>query len=228
MLEALGYSANRKPFRELARLVPMATLRRLGQEPATTRLMAIKAMLLNAAGLLSAGRVEAEADSLRPLLKRLPKTGRMARGSWHTSRVGPANHPAMRIVGAAHLADRYLASGLVDGLAREMDPANAQGLEQRLSARPYVGASRAREVAVSAVLPFFHAWAGLSRDKSTQAVSLETYRSFPAPGDNEITREMRRLLSTEGETVRVVSARRHQGLIHLYRVKTRRVSPRPR
>ena len=226
ILEALGYSANRKPFRELARLVPMATLRHLGQEPAITRLMAVKAMLLNAAGLLSDARVEAEADDLRPLLKRLPKTGVIAPGSWHTFRVRPANHPAMRIIGAAHLADRYLASGLVDGFAREVDPAKPRVLEQRLSARPYVGASRAREVAISAVLPFFHAWAGIRRDGALQAASLEMYRSFPSPGDNEITREMRRLLSSEGETVKVTGARRHQGLVHLYRVKTGRVSRR--
>ena len=52
VMEGLGYSANRRPFSELARAVPMARLGELRSEPPATRLLAIRAMLLRAAGLL--------------------------------------------------------------------------------------------------------------------------------------------------------------------------------
>ena len=52
------------------------------------------------------------------------------------------------------------------------------------------------------------------------SLCLDLYRAFPRPVDNEVTREMRRLLSSNGAKLEITGARRHQGLMHLYKVVT--------
>ena len=223
LMEGLGYASNRKPFRELARYVPLAVIRGLSQEPRGTRLLALKAMLLNAAGLLSVMEAGKETVRLSALLKHLPKTKNMGRDRWQLFRVRPSNHPARRVAGAAHLLDRYIEAGLLRGLAKDVCRDDARFLVQRMTVRSFIGRGRAGELVINVVLPFMHAWAGLRRDHALRTRCLELYRAFPAPQDNEITREAKRLLSARGEAVVATSARRHQGLIHLYRFMTGRV-----
>ena len=157
LLEGLGYSSNRKPFRELALRVPMAMLRRLGGEPGATRLIAIKAMLIRAAGLLPFVESADEARQLRAVARRLPKSKAVASGMWRLFRVRPANHPVRRVAGAAHVLDRYVESGLVHGLEGEVRQGKARLLVQALAARPFIGDGRAKEIAVNMVLPFMYA-----------------------------------------------------------------------
>ena len=221
IMEALGYSANRKPFRDLARMVPVSRLTALRREPPSTRLLAIKAIFFRAAGLATP---PAEAQQLKALLRRLPRTPTMAPGSWRLTGVRPANHPATRLTGAAYLFDRYVESGLGRGIERDVAGGGPAYLVNRLTVRPFIGTSRAREIGVNVVLPYIHALAGMKRDPERQLRCLEMYRAFPKLADNGITREMRRLLSAEGRCVKIKGARRQQGLIQLYRMMTRRVS----
>ena len=224
LLESLGYTANRKPFRELAKTVPMSKLRALRREPQSTRQMAITAVLINAAGLLPWVRPLDEEVLRRSLLKHLPRTAGMAADAWRLHRVRPANHPVRRVIGAAHLVERYIESGLVRGLEEDVRRCNAGFLVQRLAVSPFIGRGRAREMAASVVLPFLHALAGIRRDLSLRRECLELYRGFPRLEDNEVTREMKRLLSQEGEALEITGARRQQGLIQLYRTMKRRVA----
>ena len=217
LMEGLGYAANRAPFMRLARAVPLSMLRRLAHEPHGTRLLAVQSLLLRAAGL------DAHDDSARPveetraLLRRLPGTPRLQPQEWRVSGVRPANHPARRVVGAAHILDRHLQSGLLEGLAEAVAERSARAVIDRLQARPYVGEGRARELAVNAALPATYAWGGIRRDRALQDAALALYREFPGLGDNGITREMKRLLSADDRGVDVKGARRQQGLLHLYR-----------
>ena len=198
IMDALGYASNRKPFRALAQAVPMALLREVAGEPASTRLLALKAMLLDAAGL-AAYAGQAELRRMSDVLPRLPTRKQVPVALWHTFRVRPANHPARRILGAAHLFDRYLDPRLPEGLTDLMAAGRPTDLIEGLTAPPYVGTTRAKEIAVNAVLPFIHARAGLTRDGHLQEQCLDVYRRFPSLPDNEITREMKRLWSPEFE-----------------------------
>ena len=76
-----------------------------------------------------------------------------------------------------------------------------------------IGRDRARELAVNVVLPFLHALPGGGADGY-----LDLYRRFGKPQENELTREMARLLLDPAWGQLVTSARRQQGLIHLHRV----------
>ena len=224
LMEGLGYASNRKPFRELSRIVTFESLRALRHEPGSTRLPAVKATLVRAAGLLDHVEPPCKAARLTALLTHLPRTRVMDAGNWRLFRVRPANHPVRRLAGAAHLMDGFIETGLVLGLENEVSRGDLRALLRRLTVTPFIGSGRASELAVSVVLPFMYAWAGLRRERSLQRRSLELYRRSPGPAGNEITREMKRLLSPEIEAVSTTGARRHQGLIHLYRAIAGRVS----
>ncbi len=87
-------------------------------------------------------------------------------------------------------------------------------------AEAFIGTDRARDMAVNVVLPYFHAMGLWSGDGKLVESCLTLYRSYPPLQENELTREMLYQLLPE-EWRRVInSARRQQGLIHLYRALT--------
>ena len=217
LFEALGYSANRKPFRALASAVPLEAIAGLRSEPEATRLLAVRAVLLRAAGLLPRVKSDEERDRMQVLLPHLPRTGTLPGDSWRLFRVRPANHPVNRVEGAARLLDRYLDTGLARGLEKIARMGEPKSLVSAVACEPFVGGSMAREIAVNVLLPFMHAWAGIRRDGELRRAAIETYHAFPKLQENEITREMRRVLSTESSGARISGARRQQGLVALYK-----------
>lgn len=212
IMEALGYSANRRPFAALAASVPIARLRDLRDEPGETRLLTIRAMLVSASGLMSSASEE-DAERFRATLKGLPPVENISE-PWKIFRVRPSNHPLRRIEGAALLIDRALDEGLLSIVARTARGRNHRSLINLFTAPPFIGESRARETAVNVALPFMYAWGGIGRDRELRAASTEIFRKMPGLADNEITREMKRLLPSGVDTR---GARRQQGLIHLYK-----------
>ena len=218
VMEALGYAANRRPFRELARLVPFGRLVSMRREPEATRLLALEAMLVHGAGLLPLVDPE-RAGRIRAVLDHLPPAPSMSPDRWRMAGVRPANHPLRRLTGAARILDGHLEQGLMRGLA-DAAACGSRALTDTLSAKPYVGAGRSREVAVTAALPPVHAWAGIRRDRELGALCMETYRRFPKLQENAVTREMTRLLSRAGASPRRLGARRHQGLMQIYKDAT--------
>jgi hypothetical protein len=199
LMEALGYSRNKEPFREMARRLPYARLQALaGRYDATKRLNMISKALFRAS------------EGLR----------------WHTFRVRPSNHPRRRLLGAARMLARHMQRGLREGLARAVHDGSwravLDGLEVRdAEGKSLIGRGRASDMALNAVLPFFHARGRLDRDPSLRDISLRIYRAAPRLQENELTHEMRRLLVPSGWEGQVNSARRQQGLIHLYQLLTK-------
>ena len=212
IMEALGYSANRRPFLALADHVPISRLYALRKEPGETRLQAIRATLISASGLMPSVS-PAEGERFRSLLKVIPSFEKIAE-PWQTSGVRPANHPLRRIEGAAVLVERSLDRGMLSALAGAVRESGHRPTIRWLTVPGLIGEGRAREIAVNVVLPFMYAWGGTTRERELRTASIETYRKMPGLADNEITREMKRLLPAG---VEAKGARRHQGLMHLYR-----------
>jgi hypothetical protein len=135
LLEGLGYSRNRDPFRRLAEALPWRALRRLlTAERPQGRVEVAEAILLGTAGFLPA---EVSADPYvaslqgRWLAQSERGTRKKTRGAgaptshllpltstflpWELSG-RPQNHPARRLAGAARLLARYVDGGLGAGL----------------------------------------------------------------------------------------------------------------
>ena len=217
LMDAAGYSSNRKPFRDLAKRVPLSLLCSLQREPPTTRLLSMEAMLIGGAGLISYLRSPEEEARVRALRRYLPKTRPIPTADWNLFRVRPANHPVVRIKGMACLVDRYVEDGLLRGLVAEVMANSAGRLLNRMTLRPFIGKGRAGDMIVNVVLPMLHAYGGVSKSRQLRSACADLYRSFPKLAENEITREMRRLLPQERVAGVVTNARRQQGLMRLYR-----------
>jgi hypothetical protein len=128
--------------------------------------------------------------------------------------------PQRRIVGAGYLLARYLGRGLVPGLLQVVGEADVERGHRRLEGGlmikrdgygTLIGRGRAREMVVNVLLPFSFAWA----DGQLREHALELYRNYPRLEENQITREMSRQLLVGSGVVN--SARRQQGLLHLYK-----------
>ena len=227
IMEGLGYASNRRPFRELGVRVPFAAASALRDEPPATRLTALRALLIGAAGFLDHAEVSHESGTLKRLYREMSRRAPRASGArrprpmrpsnWRTFRVRPSNHPVRRILGGSHLMDRYSATGLSRGLQEDVRTLEVRRLRERLEARPFVGPGRAGDLAVNAVLPFVRAMAEEQGDRELAGRCLETYRAFPGLAANDVTREMARILGGDRVSALARGARRQQGLIHMYR-----------
>ncbi|MBE0415700.1 MAG: DUF2851 family protein [Dehalococcoidia bacterium] len=193
LMGALGYSRNKEPFEKLACRMPLKTLEGIAHGEGWGR----RGAVLGAALLGEAGLVE-----------------------WHLSGVRPRNMPQRRIAAAGYLLARYLERGLVQGLLQLLREADAESGHRRLERGlmikrdeygALIGQGRAREMAVNILLPFSFAW----DEGELREHALALYRNYPRLEENRITSQMRRQLFMGCGVVN--SARRQQGLLHLYR-----------
>ena len=208
LLEGLGYRNNQQPFVKLAQAAPYAALRRATLPVlAEQRPIALRHWLLTVSGL-------ADGPSAAP--SRLPPEfgPAMEQREWRLFRVRPSNHPAMRIEGAAGLVARFMERGLLSGLADECrSPSHltaALTVDGQDGGTAPVGAGRARDLAVNAVLPLLHAL-----DGRPESPYLSLYWRFPKLQGNEVVREMAEQLLPKEWRAEVNAARRQQGLLHL-------------
>ena len=159
-------------------------------------------------------------------------------GMWDRSALRPQNSPVRRLVGASYLLEEHWRSGLVDGLRYVVEKGSQSDIEKILEVRSrgfwashldfhrpvaqapaLVGRDLARDMVINVLLPFYYARAHLLGDGDLKQRTINLYRSFPPGQDNEITREVMALLVASKVSRPVVnSARRQQGLIHMYRV----------
>ena len=190
VFDALGYAENRAPFRWLARAVPAKTLRQLAEGASSDeRNEAFERILLDASGL-----DETAHPGEHP--------------GWKTTGVRPVNHPRRRIRGAAALAARVSDEGLIAACERAV--AEGRTSLERLfvvegPGGALIGAGRAREIVVNAVLPLLAAGNPHAEDVFVQ---------YPSLPENSLTREARRLTGAQGMRL---SACEQLGLVRLYR-----------
>ena len=225
LMESLGYRQNQQPFVSLAGRAPYAVLERAAAEIYPDALAAtLESWLLQLSGL----PLEAGTDLIPLPLHGLgvPMDGR----EWHCFRVRPANHPRRRIGGAARLLARCFDGGQNDGppvgLGEGLSQAIRSGEPRWLTAAltvtgggvTYVGAARAKEMAVNVALPFLHGLARMQGDAETASACLGLYHRYGKLPDNEVQREMTAQLSRPGWKLGALNARRQQGLIHLQRL----------
>ena len=173
-LDALGYSANRAPMATLAAALPLRDLEQaVIQSSADQREQIAAAFLLGNGGFLNSppGFI-LHTTVLRDMWHAMGWSAALAVTSWETARVRPANHPARRLLALATLlANGGAAEGLI---ATCLAPLLTYPDEPRLIVRALrqtlrppsrllagdtspIGADRAGEIAVNAVIPQYAA-----------------------------------------------------------------------
>jgi hypothetical protein len=247
ILAALGYARNKHPMLELAGRMPLRRLEAGARPlmPDTECLAWYQAMLTGAAGLLPSRYAPSRGDGAgNPWTDRLQKIwaasgepDMMSVKDWHFFRVRPGNFPARRLAAMSRLLVRYREEGLLSGLLGRLDilpeGANHRELEDALTIeaerdRGYpegsgrgdpalLGRARAAAIIINVILPFVAAWGRVNCRPGLAEKALNLYHRYPALATNTIERHMSRQLGLNGHLVN--SARRQQGLLHLFQAR---------
>lgn len=89
------------------------------------------------------------------------------------------------------------------------------GVRGRTGVSALLGNSKAREILINAVLPFFVARGQIANESDLTKKAMSIYRGYPKLAENEITRHMARQLGLEPPFKG--TAYPQQGLIHIFR-----------
>lgn len=204
-----------------------------------------QALLLGTAGLLPAQRTkrkeenkaEGWVEKLERLWDSFHQSQSMSLDAWNRFKVRPSNFPVRRIAAMSYLVLRYKETGMLGGILNAMKEALVeQGyirLEKGLivSASGYwashfdfgmscienptlLGRSRASDIVVSVILPFALALSRFTSQPELGKKALAFYHSYARMAANAVELHMRHQLGLS--TSLVNSARRQQGLLHIY------------
>lgn len=245
IMGALGYTKNKLPFLELACRAPLRLLQSAVQEARSEGeyVSRVQALLLGTAGLLPSQRPDGHhsdywSDRLEGLWADLPQPPAMCYSDWHLFKVRPGNFPVRRIAAMSHLMYRYRERCLVEQIVALVrgagDSKDHHGLEKALmvtgsdywashfdfasGGQPVspllLGNERAAVTVVNVLLPFTFAWSKMKALPELGAKTAELYRHYPRLSLNAVDRHMMEQLKLSSAEVN--SARRQQGLIHIY------------
>jgi hypothetical protein len=238
ILRALGYARNKHPMVELACRLPLRTLEAAlpPSLPDEAWLTGCQAWLIGAAGLLPSQRGCPVTGGWALRLEGLWQDGgvsaAMSGDAWQSFKVRPGNLPVRRLAAMAYLLHRYRHRGLLAGLMGQIEGvplAKPHGLESGLlvaaggpwaaeidfgipagrNAPALLGSGRAADIVVNVLLPFAAARPALA------ARARELYLAYPRLAENTLERHMRRQTGIDRRLVG--SARRQQGLLHIFK-----------
>ncbi|MFA7228143.1 MAG: DUF2851 family protein [Melioribacteraceae bacterium] len=159
--------------------------------------------------------------------------------SWHFFRLRPQNFPTVRIAGGARLLAGLLHKNLIPAVAKKITEIHnfevlikslrstfiikAEGfwknhyvLDQTSNSeiKYFVGVSRADEIVVNVVLPFFAVYFDMFEKKEAVKKLMKLYNAYEERSDNQLTLEVAQSLNMAGL---VHSAVLSQGMIELFR-----------
>ena len=212
VFEGLGYPRNRDAFRHLAMRLPWAYLARYatGHRAGKSNDQETSIALLRwAAGLED-----------RPKWVDVPRL-MGASPKWVRTASRPTNRPEARIAAAAMIvSDWWRLGGPLRHALTVLRATERGGKIDDAYRYPggLLGAGRAGEIVVNAVLPTIAAWAQGGRDAELYAKATDIYRRHPSLPANSVLNEAIRVLRVRGYCLpRMSGARRQQGAMHLYR-----------
>jgi len=218
----------------------------LGKTPDTECLARQQALLLGTAGLLPSQRSNCYPvrdndwiDKLERIWVSHYQPASMSENDWHLFKVRPNNFPTRRILAMSYLILRYNKRGILEELINRLKEAavntdyrdlekallvtpgsyrashSGSGLASGLSMLTLLGNRRAADIVVNVLLPFVFAWGKLTSQPEITQKALDLYYRYPRLTVNTLERHMKHQIVLSSTLVN--SARRQQGLIHIYK-----------
>ncbi len=215
LLDAMGYARNRKPFRILARRVPLSTFLSLKGEPTSTREFAVLSALV-VGGALVADLDHIEQVQMRRIARQMGVKSCLSPKSWNRFRVRPTNAPVSRLKGITPLIAQGTRDGLINSLEAVFEREGVRGLIREVESRPYIGRGLAVTVVANVIVPALHAYSLFSHAGEYHLIE-EAFREMPSPPQDEVTRGISSVL---GLDVRPRLATQHFGLHALARSRS--------
>jgi len=241
IMSALGYARNKLPFLELASRLPLRILEAQDAAPDYEYLARQQARLLGTAGLLPSQHHRRQQKSRSPdewtgqlekLCSPSHQANAMSSDDWNLFKVRPNNSPIRRILAMSHLLLRCREKGLLETIItlvkelpgsksyRQLEGAfRVTANDNRISYTrnsALIGSRRAADMVVNVILPFTVAWSRLATLPELEDKALSLYNNSPSLAANAVEKHMRRQLRLSHGIVN--SARRQQGLIHIYKI----------
>jgi hypothetical protein len=210
-----------------------------------------QSILIGMAGLLPSQRTLPEpgnkvsgwAEELERLWRTRSGLAAMSGDEWDSFKVRPGNRPVRRLAAMAYLLLRYRRRGLLSGLMDYLDgwqPEGPRGLEAGLTvgaegywaneldfglpagrkAPALLGRDRAADIVVNVLLPFAAAWGNVASRPALAIKARALYGSYLRLAENTLERHMRQQMRIDRRLVD--SARRQQGLIHIFKTRCSR------
>ena len=206
----------------------------------------LQALLLGTAGLLPSQRYdrrqgyedEGWLNQLEELWAVCGNTKAMSEDEWQLFKVRPNNFPPRRIAAMSYLILRYRKRGMVAEVVDMIKGAPVSrgylrleqgvivtadgywashfdfGPDYRTNNPTLIGRWRAADIAVNVLLPFALVWGKLNCQPEVERKAVDLYRGYPRLAANTLERHMIKQLRLNRSLVN--SARRQQGLIHIY------------
>ena len=196
LLDSLGFTRNRVGMEAVADRAPLVAL----EQAAAAGLAEARGMLLSIAGFLPLAPAHAMLADLTPAdaaaaeqagadLTRDWRLDQVEGGVWVLNRVRPANHPVRRLAAFADILRVAATDGLLGTmLAIPVDRPDAWR-RWLLAASPRLGRSRADQIAVNVLAPFFAAFANSGGDDDLAERIGELWERLPGTIDDRVARE---------------------------------------
>jgi hypothetical protein len=165
-------------------------------------------------------------------------TESMLPDTWRLFKVRPNNSPVRRLVAMSYLIVRYRDRGILKELLDMVEEASLIqdwhrlerglvvtasgywaehfdfGLGNKKGSSTLIGSWRAGDIIANVVLPFTVAWGQSTSRSELEKKATEIYRGYPRLAANAVERHMKNQLGISSSLVN--SARRQQGIIHIY------------
>jgi hypothetical protein len=244
--EALGYSRNKQPFLSLACAASLKQVQEILRDAGSGNpaLYYLQAFLLGRAGLLPSQRsLETGGHPfparLEQIWRSFPQMEFNPALGWELFKVRPGNYPVRRIAALSSLLYRFRLKGWLNtllDLIRRAPPARAEKtLEPALTviAEEYwdkhydfglgnpaglgcclLGRERSAEIVINVLLPFALAWSAFSGDTAPGRQARLIHQRYRRLESNSVERHMLSQLSISSRLA--ATARRQQGLLHIY------------
>jgi len=239
LFRGLGYKHNVWPMQRLAELRPHWSAPEAGLLAIQARLFGLSGLLPADLTRAEAGTDRylrrvwdhwwREQEALRDFV--------LPHAAWHLRGLRPANHPQRRLALAAHweatgsLPARLEAwchgaperRGLPESLLRVLQAGRDDFWSRHWtfraaplpSPRPLLGATRATDLAINAVLPWLWARAVAGRNAAVRAALEARYLAWPAAEDNAVLRLARQRLLSGAAAGKLQGAAAQQGLLQI-------------
>ncbi len=231
IMEALGYPRNKAPFLELARKVPLKLLENQRNVSKADCRYYQQEMLLGVSGL---SEILPKENPVEPAdSSYLPGFNSNSINTWRFFKIRPGNSPHHRLIALTFLLARYQPDGLLKGLTGLVKNApivkGSQFLEAGLLVKGHqclapelmekdgasLGKERVIDIISNVLLPFTFAWSRITSQAGLAYKSLALYLRCPRSAHNCIEKHMIAQLNIDNRLIN--SARRQQGLIHIYK-----------
>ncbi len=236
ILEALGYTKNKRGFLKLARFLPYRRLQKFSQDKTSLQIFSL---LLGVAGFINNDKIpfleEQEQENIKDFWYNIESEykERMLnkKDDWNFFRVRPSNHPVLRLAQFVNFYYKTKDNNLINSIISCFSvPQQSQVIYKNISDSFYqlfipskrdflykefrLGESRANDIFLNIILPVVNIYAQKMGYDGLKDLVWRIYETFPLLSDNYITRYMKQRLSKLKDAVN--KSKIQQGLIQIY------------